>query len=357
MNNAIKALMRVGYMAALRESLVAVAGGDARKALVLDRMLFWSARGKRPDGFIWKSGADISRELFSLVSKSTAGRLLAGLVSDGLLERKNDSDAWNHPHLYRVNVTEVTRRLEVFCRSNSESGADRPAAGSATSVPCVTVIQALDQPAPLLDQGDALSGQGDPLYIDNKHREPPIGNTTTGNPTPSPERPAASHAPEQAPLTPATLEAVRVAVDAALVRELKITVAPAVWENLDREGGTVPAGTFQEVFGDNPRIAWSSDELGYLGTIAGFVRANRPEADLAATTAGFFAGSLQPDAKGFQLVKYWAVYGGRRPTLRAWLALGKQPTDVLEELWALQAVQAAITDIQVVNAANKEEAA
>lgn len=62
--------------------------------------------------------------------------------------------------------------------------------------------------------------------------------------------------------------------------------------------------------------------------------------------AAFVAGSLQPDAKGYQLVKYWACYGGKKVTLRAWIALGKKIEDVLKELWVMPAVQLAIADAQ-----------
>ena len=95
----------------VREELVAVTG-DAVSSMILDRFLFFTRRGNRDDGWIWKSAKEMAEDdLFGVTSESTVRRRFRELVESGYLLQK-EPETNDKAMLYRVRFGKLMADLE-----------------------------------------------------------------------------------------------------------------------------------------------------------------------------------------------------------------------------------------------------
>lgn len=132
----------------------------------------------------------------------------------------------------------------------------------------------------------------------------------------------------------------RDAVDAAMAKNIEL-ISTRYWCKLDES--VRKNRSFNDVFGQCPRIAWTKEEQGYLSEISAFCRERHPEADTAERVGALVRGAFRRGAKVFQILTYWVKHGGCRITLRAFLVIaggGNSPDkrrDFLEEVESIMA--------------------
>ncbi|SDN61919.1 DnaD domain protein [Alkalicoccus daliensis] len=86
----------------LKEELVAITG-DYKLALVLNQMMYWSARTTEKNKWIYKSGEELSEEMMMNISGYSMRTHLKKLVAAGFLEERNNPlMKWDKTKQYRV---------------------------------------------------------------------------------------------------------------------------------------------------------------------------------------------------------------------------------------------------------------
>jgi len=140
------------------------------------------------------------------------------------------------------------------------------------------------------------------------------------------------------------------AVDAAMQRNTEMA-ASTYWPRID--ANIRKDRPFGDVFGADPRIAWTTTENGYLREIVTFCTAQWADRDPVQTTAALIRVAFRNKGKAFQFLKHWTRHCGGRVSLAPYLTLAggrKDPAkrlDVLREL----AVKADMSAIPIISPA------
>lgn len=81
------------------------------EALFWEQLYYWSDKGKRPDGFIYKTKEEIQKETY--LTRTQQDRVRKKLVNKGLLEIKIHRANGSPTIHYKVNVEEVNKLLRL----------------------------------------------------------------------------------------------------------------------------------------------------------------------------------------------------------------------------------------------------
>jgi hypothetical protein len=122
----------------------------------------------------------------------------------------------------------------------------------------------------------------------------------------------------------------------------------AIWRHVDRE--VTDKRRFDEVFGSDPGISWTSAEKRNLRQLEEFCSLQWPDIEPADAVGALIRGTFHPQGKPFKIIAYWAKYASATVTLRPWLKLGgkeeEQRRDFLLELATSPGVKRAIRRIR-----------
>lgn len=127
--------------------------------------------------------------------------------------------------------------------------------------------------------------------------------------------------------------------DAAMTQNLALA-SSRYWGSL--KGDVAKNRSFADVFGSQPRIAWTSAEYGFLREIAAFCATQWSAADARTMTAALIRQAFRRTGKAHQFLKYWAVHARGKITLRPFLSLGGGAQDPAKRLDVLRELAVAV---------------
>lgn len=139
------------------------------------------------------------------------------------------------------------------------------------------------------------------------------------------------------PLQGEVFLACREVVDLAMAKNLEL-IRAMHWSRLDElvRGNR----SFEDAFGQDPSIAWTREQDGYLEEMASFCREQWPDSELSECIGALIRGAFMRRVKVFQILKYWVIHGGCKVSLRPFLTLagggrdGQKRFDFLKEVAA-----------------------
>ena len=98
----------------VREELLAITD-SILSSMILHQFLYWTGRGGRNDGWIWKSASELAdHDLLGIRDERTVRRRLTDLIDLGYLERRRNPDnPMDNTPQYRVDVGRVIHDVEA----------------------------------------------------------------------------------------------------------------------------------------------------------------------------------------------------------------------------------------------------